>query len=53
MIVMLQKVGLKPYGAPQPGLTVTQFQLVIGNGPQEADVEGVASRPVSCLPCGQ
>lgn len=34
MIVMLQKVGLKPYGAPQPGLTVTQFQLVIRNGQQ-------------------
>lgn len=34
MIVLLQKAGLKPYGAPQPGLTVTQFQLVIGNGPQ-------------------
>lgn len=34
LIVMLQKAGLSPYGAPQPGLTPRQFELVIGSGPQ-------------------
>ena len=33
MIVMLQKAGFAPYGAPQPGLADGQFELVIGNGP--------------------
>ena len=34
LIVMLQKAGISPYGAPQPGLTPPQFELVIGSGPQ-------------------
>lgn len=34
LIVMLQKAGLSPYGAPQPGLAPRQFELVIGSGPQ-------------------
>jgi hypothetical protein len=34
LIVMLQKAGLSPYGAPQPGLAAREFELVIGSGPQ-------------------
>lgn len=34
LILLLQKAGLSPYGAPLGELKPGQFELVIGNGPQ-------------------
>ena len=36
LIVMMQKAGFSPYGAPRPGLKSDQFELVIGTGPSPA-----------------
>lgn len=36
LIVMMQKAGFSPYGAPRRGLTSDQFELVIGDRPQQS-----------------